>query len=220
MKRLYIGIALIAAVVSVLVALLKASVSVTDTQEPIGGENNTILFVTSELYGLCNVHIATAYSLLTLHPDTVVHFASFPRLESRIASISTLAQQKNPTASRIIFHPLSGNPYADASLLTVGAGDSSIIHQPGWRGVESVCNGMKHSISPWTADDYYTVYTSVRNIINNVAPSAVVLDTFLNPAVDATRDLNRIHAILTPNVLSHLYPSTQSVLKLLWKYPG
>ncbi|KAF7550147.1 hypothetical protein G7Z17_g5916 [Cylindrodendrum hubeiense] len=186
----------------------------------IRGKNNTILFVTSELYGLANVHLATAYALLESHPDAEVHYASFPKFASRVKRTSSQAQRFNPEASEVIFHALNGRSYAEASPLAQSNGSEKMVHSPGLKSAEGFCRILKLGLSPWPEDEYYDIYLSVRKLIDEINPAIVVLDMLLNPAVDATRDMHRAHAILTPNVLTGIAPAVQPGHKVLWKYPA
>ncbi|KAH7177024.1 hypothetical protein EDB81DRAFT_836846 [Dactylonectria macrodidyma] len=188
--------------------------------QQIRGRNNTILFVTSDLYGLANVHLATAYDLLKSHPDAEVHYASFSKFASRVKRTSSQAQKAAPEASDVTFHALNGRAYGEASALTQVTGSEMMVHPPGLASAEGFCRILKLGLSPWPADEYYDIYLSVQKIIEEVNPAIVVLDMLLNPALDATRDMHHAHAILTPNVLTGIAPAVQPSYKVLWKWPA
>ncbi|KAH8734142.1 hypothetical protein BGZ61DRAFT_445845 [Ilyonectria robusta] len=218
-NRLLHPVAVLLALAAALVALWPSLMS-KPAPEQIRGKNNTILFVTSELHGLANVHLATAYALLESHPDAKVHYASFPRFARRVKRASAQARKLIPEAPEIAFHALDGRSYAEASPLTQISSSEKMVHAPGLKSAEGFCRIMKNGLSPWPADEYYDMYLSIRKIIEEVDPAVVVLDMVFNPAVDATRDMHRAHVILTPNALTGIAPAVQPGHKVLWKYPA
>ncbi|KAL6362449.1 hypothetical protein LRP88_03731 [Fusarium phalaenopsidis] len=191
-KRLLLGSLLIAAL-----ALLFAQDS-PQRPTPIQGRNKTALFLVNEEHGLSNVHIATASALLEKHPDIEVHFASFSKIASKLERISHFAQKHNPESRGVVFHKLSGPSYAD-SIQQVGKSLDNIPHPPGMAGIDHLCEDMQLWISPWSAEDHFSLYQEMQAIINDVEPAVVVLDTLFRPGIDAARDMNRLHAIISPN---------------------
>jgi hypothetical protein len=187
--------------------------------QPIRGKNNTVLFVTNEHPGLCNVHLATVYSLLENHPDIEIHYASFPRVAKMLDQISVLAAERGSGAKDIKFHTLSGLGYV-AALRQAKGTQENMTHPPGLAGARFLSNTMGAYIAPWTAEDYWILYESLSGVIDEVDPAVIVIDTVFGPGIDATRDKRRLHALVTPNILSDLTPAKQPAWTLLWKYPA
>lgn len=189
-----------------------------DTVAPVRGRNNTVLFVTSDHFGFCNVHLATAFALLEKQPDVKVHYASISALESRVKGISARARQRDPTASDIAFHHLPGSPIRALSE-SISTKYEDDTHKPGVKGIGKLAYIIPKTICPWDADEYYQIYKAIVSTIDEVDPAIIVLDMFFLPGLDATRDRGRLHAIVTPNLLADLMPATQPPHTFLWKYP-
>ncbi len=186
---------------------------------PIQGKNNTILFVTDSHPGFCNVHLATVYSLLENHPQATVHYASFPKIAPRLDHLADLARKRGFKNNNIEFHGLGGLGYADTVDAVVGAQDS-LAHPPGLAAAELLSKNIGAFICPWPADQYYMLYQALSQLIDDVDPAVVVIDTFFAPGIDATRNKRRLHALITPNILSDMTPAAQPTWTLFWKYPA
>ena len=182
------------------------------------GKNNTVLFVTNEHPGLYNVHLSTVYSLLEKHPQIETHYASFPRVGQRIQQISSLAAKRGSKARDVTFYPLPGLGYVDT--LAKLANQSTSTHRPGLSAGDHLAKYIGFYIAPWPAEEYWTLYESCDRLIDEIDPAVIIIDTFLGPAVDAARDKNRLHAFITPNILSDLLPAKQPMWTLFWKYPA
>ena len=63
------------------------------------------------------------------------------------------------------------------------------------------------------------IFDSIKTIIEGVNPDIVVIDYFLNPAVDACYSLNREFVINTPNTPLDVVKVDQPWLKGFWYYP-
>lgn len=184
---------------------------------PVVGINNTALFLTTSDYGLSNVHVATAQALLERHPHVQLHFASFAKMEPRIKRV--VSYGKNPENKDILFHNIEGSSVID-TCRALGKTTANSIHPPGWAGIGQLCKDMQLFISPWSGENHLALYEQVNRIIDTVNPAVVVLDTLFRPAVDATRDKNRLHAIISPNTLIENFPAEQPWGEMFWKYPA
>ncbi|KAH6975659.1 hypothetical protein EDB80DRAFT_727887 [Ilyonectria destructans] len=207
---------------SALIALLAFFFSqgdVSDHPPYIQGRNKTVLFLVNIEPGLSNAHVATASSLLENHPDIEVHFASFPKLGKKLQRISAFARTKTAGAQDVIFHELKSPSYGDA-IAAAGKTILNIPHPPGVAGIAHLCRDMLIWISPWTVEDHMAVYEELTGIIHEVDPAVVVLDTLFRPAIDATRDNNRHHAIITPNTVIDNFLADQPHGSMFWKYPA
>ncbi|KAI0000585.1 hypothetical protein F4779DRAFT_147380 [Xylariaceae sp. FL0662B] len=185
---------------------------------PIIGKNNTALFISNSEHGLSNVHVATAQALLEHYPHIQVHFASFPALGPRLQRVSSYSQKKTAAAKEIVFHPIDGLSLIQACF-AAGQRISDAIQPPGRAGIKAACKNIQLFISPWSGESHLSMYEQVKQILTEVDPAVVVLDTLLRPALDATRDQNRLHAFITPNTLIDNFPADQPWAAMLWKYP-
>jgi hypothetical protein len=213
-----------AAASAALLAVFLATTSLQTTESlvaPVQGKNGTVLFFVNVEYGLSNVHLATASALLEEYPCVEVHIASFPRAASKVARVSSLARRKTPSARDIRFHELPGPEYTEALSDRAGGGASStrhLIHAPGVKGLSKLLRHVEAAISPWEGADHVRIYEKAVEIIRVVDPAVVVLDTSLRPAIDATRQSNRMYAYLTPNALIDTFFGDQPYGGMFWKY--
>lgn len=187
---------------------------------PVQGKNNTALFIVLTHHGLSNVHFATADALLERHPDVQLEFVSYPALEKKVRRISNWGREKNALAKPVGFHALPGHTYEAA--LEEYHGMKSLEDAtcaPGLAGLSEFTKMFAACISPWPADEYFETYQHVRAIIEEVDPAVVVLDTIFGPAIDATRETNRLHSFITPNTLVDNFAAKQPWGGFFWKYP-
>lgn len=185
----------------------------------IQGKNKTVLFLTNREHGLCNVLIATASSLLEHYPDIDVHFASFPGMESKLDRVSSFARRKTSDAMDITYHEIQGRPY-DEACISSGVKLETMMLPPGAKGIGKFVDFFQHVVSPWTVEEHMALYDELGAMIEQVDPAVVVLDTLFRPALDVTRDKNRLHAFITPNTLVDNFIADQGFLKMLYKYPA
>ncbi|KAI0505116.1 hypothetical protein F5B22DRAFT_538212 [Xylaria bambusicola] len=188
---------------------------------PIPGRNGTVLFFINTEYGLSNVHLATASGLLEKYPCTEIHVASFPRTASKLRKLSTLARRKSPATRNIYFHELPGPEYSKAFSARLGTHGNFVhhlMHPPGMKGLGTITSQVQAAISPWEAEDHIKLFDKAENIIQDVDPSVVVLDTTLRPAIQAAWKSNRTHAYISPNALVDAFAGDQPYWGFLWKY--
>lgn len=188
-------------------------------QALIKGRNNTILFITNPENGLSNVHLATSFALLENHPSTEIHFASFHKQAKRVQAISDAALKKNVNRTPIRFHEIPGRSMEEIYAERYG-GWETMIKGPGYKGLGDITANMQRYLSTWEINEHYDIILAVQNIITEVDPAVVVLDFLCTPAMDAIRDLNRFHAILSPNPLSDSFPNQLPYGQVLWRYPA
>lgn len=186
---------------------------------PILGRNNTALFIVNSEPGFSNINLATAKALLEQHPHVEVHIASFEPLRPRIQRVTSYVQKNTGTGQGIEFHQINGLSLTSA---TVAAGQTAdkVIHPPGRAGIDALCRDFQLYVSPWSVEDHLAMYEQMKQILAEVDPAVVILDTLLRPALDATRDQNRLHAFLVPNTLIDNFPDKQPWGAMLWKYPA
>jgi hypothetical protein len=172
------------------------------------GQPNTVLFLSNYEYGLANVLLASSYALLVHHPETKVHFASFPKRKKDIDAISRFAIERNPSASPITFHELEGPTYGDV-LQASGHFIEETIHAPGVAGGAKLCKTLQTYLMPWNGSEYYGLYEEILQIIDEVDPAVIALDPQFGPALDATKNRNRTHAVVSPNSLRDNFAQMQ-----------
>jgi hypothetical protein len=73
---------------------------------------------------------------------------------------------------------------------------------------------------PWSGPEYFNIYEELLSIIQEVDPAVIGLDPLFGPGIDATRFLNRRHAIVSPNALKDNFAQMQASASGLWKYPA
>ncbi|KAK9320287.1 glycosyltransferase family 1 protein [Lipomyces orientalis] len=215
-------LATVIAVLAVIGAFLFSKFTAQDDRflfQTIHGKNNTVLFVTDEHPGFCNVHLATLYSLLENHPEIKIHYASFSKTGRRLKQISSLAAERGSRAQDVKFHLLSGLGYA-ATLEKVMGKQQDLAHRPGLAAADFLSRSFRYFLAPWPVEEYWMLYESLSQLIDEVDPAVIVIDTFFSPGIDAARNKRRLHALVTPNILSDLMPAGQPAWTLLWKYPA
>lgn len=182
----------------------------------IQGRNKTVLFLTNENHGLCNVHLATAFALLENWPDIDIHYGSFAALESKVQKMSSFATAND---RNVVFHELRGPSFIGA-IARQGKTINNMMHPPASAGFASMIADMQMWVAPWEADDHVAIYDQIGALIDQLDPAVVVLDTFFRPSIDATRDKNRLHAFITPNSFVLNFLRFQPFSTMLWKYPA
>ena len=73
---------------------------------------------------------------------------------------------------------------------------------------------------PWTAEEYVALYKHIEELIEEIDPAVIAVDTFLGPAMSVTRELNRRHVTLSPNTLKDQFAFMQSWGTGVWKFPA
>lgn len=194
----------------------------TEYVAPVQGQSGTVLFFMNTEYGLSNVHLATAGTLLEKHPDVEVHVASFARSASKMAGIASLARRRTKDAKEIHFHELPGPEYAEALSDRMGGfGRKSIrhlMHAPGFKGANEIFRAVQPAMSPWNGSEHVRLYEKATELIQTIDPAVVVLDIALRPAIDAARQNNRLYAYLVPNILADTFWAEQPQGGMFWKF--
>jgi hypothetical protein len=182
----------------------------------VQGRNKTVLIISNSEHGLANVHLATSSALLENYPDIELHYASFPSVRKRLEKISSFARAKTPAARDVVFHEIEGVTFAEA-IMEEGR---NFILPPASAGISSFADDFQLWISPWSVGDHMDIFRELGDIIDNVDPAVVVLDTWLRPAIDATRIKNRQHAFITPNIVMDNFLGLQPLATRFWKFPA
>ena len=89
-------------------------------------------------------------------------------------------------------------------LAKVLGNQTTITHPPGLSAGDHFAKYMSFYVAPWPAEEYWTLYESCHRLIKEVDPALIIIDTFFSPAIDAARNERRLHALITPNILSDM----------------
>lgn len=192
------------------------------SEEPIAlipGRNNTVLFLTSEANGLSNVHVATTFALVENHPDVEIHYASFPQLEKKIKRISDAARANTPSARPVVWHEIPGASVGQTFWRIFG-NSNGLIEQPGMWGMQKKVDDLSALLTTWTAEEHWTIYKHLLDLIEQVDPSLVVIDQVFKPATDLTTNVNRRFLTISPNSLVDMIDDQQPWGGMFWKYPA
>lgn len=97
---------------------------------------------------------------------------------------------------------------------------ASIRHAPGLRGAAQLFWIVENIMAPWTGPEYVEVCNSLRQIIVDVDPALVVVDSFFAPGGDAAQALGRSHVLLSPNSPKDTFATSQNLGRIWWHYPA
>jgi hypothetical protein len=245
-RRSYI-FAIVLAAIAVLVTLSPQQKQEARARKLTPGRNNTALFISNSEHGQSNVFLATAQALLIHHPDIEIHYATFAKRAKDIASVNKYASLQLPTARNIIYHEIVSAPSFEDVMVSKGYTIERTINPPGFRGATQLCQDIQVYLSkfrisnslppanafgvtaadstslfsvPWSGPEHIALFEEISQLIQEVDPSIIAVDTLFGPAMDATRHQNRRHAILSPNALINNFAEMQPSASILWKYPA
>ncbi|KAL6870391.1 family 1 glycosyltransferase [Trichoderma novae-zelandiae] len=208
---------LVLAILGALVAVFLARQSTQEDEVLVSGRNNTVLFLTDSHHGLCNAHLATVSALIENHPSLEVHYASFAAIASDIERITEIAKTVNPEA-KIHWHQFDGPAMVD-ELRAMG-GVQKLVTPPGLAGLKVFAEMVGLFMTAWSNEAHLSLYHQTADAIRRIDPAVVVLDSMFRPAIDASVNLNRTRAYITPNALTDLLAPVQPKGAHFWKYPG
>lgn len=217
-SRNFILLATLIAIIAVIGPLLQTP-STPKQREPHQGRNQTVLFVSNSEPGLANVLLATSHALLIHHSAIEVHYASFLSLQKHLSRVSDAALVQSPASSAITFHELKGSRYWDA-LNEQDHYVTEMMHAPGLSGSLAFSRNFTKILAPWNGPQYFSLYEQISRVIEDVDPAVIAVDMILEPALDAAKDKNRKHVVLSPNTLLDLAGQFQPWGSLFWKYPA
>ncbi len=107
----------------------------------------------------------------------------------------------------------------------------------GWMGLSHPC-GISHAVTALTNlpyvlcprewEDYFAVYERCAEIVREIGPALVVVDSHLNPGVDMCRNWSEgkegsegmKYVVVNPIDLIHMLYTIQPSLGAFWKYPA
>lgn len=189
-----------------------------------------ILLLTNCELGEANVFLATIHAILQLRPQTEIHCASFASLKEAVASISDDLCKHAPQTTPVVFHELKGLPMKaglNECLSRNGAPPrepgylpKSILRQPGFCNTTQAMSDMVPLFVPYTGGQLVEVYSSIVEIISDVAADLVVVDSLMTAALTACYHLKAKFICLSPNSIKEFAGLAQPYGAALWKFPA
>ncbi|KAH7242617.1 hypothetical protein BKA59DRAFT_557471 [Fusarium tricinctum] len=177
----------------------------------ISGRKNVVLFVTTGAKGLANVHLATSHVLSSTYPALDIHYASFAKLKPDVERVSS-------TNNPIKWHELPPPDILQTVDREYGSIDG-LAAPPGLDGLNKLMSDVQIMLTPWTAEEHWRLYQTIKELIYQVDPAVVVLDPGFRPAAEAVQDSRYRYVVICPNTLIDSFPHKQPWGAMLWKYP-
>lgn len=208
------SIASLAALLAILVAVVyQRSIIRAPLAPVVQGRNNTALFIVNTFPGLHNVHMATIQSLRERHPEVKVHVASWASTGKTVRRLTS--------DDSVVYHELESQNWLNAVVnVTQQTSLSQFFHRPDTEGSRALGKHMQTWLLPWDGPHYEAMLHELDRLIKAVDPAVTVPESFLWPAIDAVREAGRVHAFISPNMLTDNFPYDQPWLSAYWKYPS
>ncbi|KAH8885624.1 UDP-Glycosyltransferase/glycogen phosphorylase [Thozetella sp. PMI_491] len=186
------------------------------------GPRSKILFLTNSDYGLANVVLAAAHSLLHQAPEVEVHIASFQPLEQAVDTTSKLALETAPegsAAQAIIFHRIDGDSWGPAAFRPEAGLMEAYDLTPGLVNTAKATLVMPSIFLPWQPHEFVAIYKQIGQIFSQVIPDVTVVEPLFSPGLTLCHDLQARWIVLAPNTIKDFALPAQPGLAMLWKYP-
>lgn len=192
-------------------------------------EPTKILLITNIDRGEANVFLAVSHALARADPHVQLHFATFTGLEASVASVWENARLAVPQASPIVFHEIQGLPMAEGlrqyfARNQVPVGETqlpeSFLAPPGISNTTRAIRDAMPIFVPYSGPQLVEIFSSIVDIIKNVAADLVVVDSLMTPALTACYHLGVKFACLSPNAIKEFAGPSQPRAAGLWKYPA
>ena len=176
-----------------------------------------LLFITNSELGQSNIFLAVIQELLLSHAVSI-YITSYPDLQPRIHELQAAllaAQRKN---SNLTFRALSGLSMKEA-FHSHGDAMSSIAHPPGLNGGVKAFRHVLEILMPWSRSEYHQSCLECADIIKDVDPDVIVLDSLLSQAMDACTLVGRRYCLLVPLGLNEVAKYADVNRWRYWTYP-
>ena len=174
-----------------------------------------VLFFTYSEHGQAQIHLSTAYELLS-QPDVEVHIASFEELAPRTVQISQLFNQQHESSPKkeIKYHLID---YPSMKKLTTSM---QSLHHHGFFGALRSFRNMTRVLLCWKPAQYIGIVQRCSEIVDVVQPDVVVADSLFAQATDMCRqklarkdgllrEERAKYVILNPLDFSHTFADAQ-----------
>ncbi|KAF4589661.1 glycosyltransferase family 1 [Ophiocordyceps camponoti-floridani] len=189
-------------------------------REPKSSAPQKILFLTNSELGEANVFLALFPALAKAYPHVQVHLASFASLRKHADEVSGQVREKLPRARPLIFHEIRGLAMADA-FSDVGDFTSEILSTPlGFRTTIRCLDCMVSVFLPYDGPQLVEVISSIMDIIRDVEPDLVVVDSLMSAGLTVCYHLQLKFMCLSPNSINLFAKHNQPRLETMWKHPA
>lgn len=179
-----------------------------------------ILFLAGSDLGQANIFLAVSHALMQTTADVQIHLASYPALEKAVASTSALAQQQNPEARPIIFHPVNAISSADAMSANSHANVVKLIYaSPSVWNMPSNLKVISRVSMPYTGPQMVDNYRAITKIVTDVDPDLCAVDMLYTVGSTVLHSLGVKFIVLSPNTLKDNLFMRQPRGLMFWKFP-
>ncbi|KAH8678297.1 hypothetical protein BX600DRAFT_507255 [Xylariales sp. PMI_506] len=181
-----------------------------------------ILFLTNSDYGLANVILATAHSIMHTTANVEIHIASFQDLEGAVAKTSSFALETAPPGSKphpIVFHCIKGATWGTAAFRPEAGLMEAYEHPPGLINSAKVTLLVPAILLPWHPEEFVPIYKQTSEIFSAVKPDLTVVEPLFGPGLTLCNHLKTNWIVLAPNTIKDFALPAQPGLAMLWKYP-
>ncbi|RDA90232.1 hypothetical protein CP533_6859 [Ophiocordyceps camponoti-saundersi (nom. inval.)] len=178
-----------------------------------------ILLLTNSELGEANVFLALSPALLQSDPDVEVHLASFASLKQHVDQVRINVEKTLPNKS-IVFHEIQGSSMLD-SKTDISFFNTEALKTP-LRFSTSIqaLNGLVPMMVPYDGPQLVRVVNSLIEIIQEVEPDMVVVNSLMMAGLTACYHLQVRFACLSPNSINTFAARSQPWLEIMWKHPA
>ncbi|KAJ4865374.1 UDP-glucoronosyl and UDP-glucosyl transferase domain-containing protein [Trichoderma breve] len=173
-----------------------------------------ILLITNVECGELDLFLATAQSLLETDPGLDLHLATFSGLDDDALPVGVIYHQINGISMYQAIEELLNRTQDEGSISEPFAGP------PGFRKTRRAIRAYASQIMPYTGRQMVDVFTSIVDIIRNLNPDLVVVDSLMSAGLTACYHLEVKFVCLGPNSIKDFAASEQPRKAGLWKFPA
>lgn len=172
-----------------------------------------VLLITDVEPGELNVFLATAQSIRDCDVTVEIHLATPPGFQDDV-----------PAGA--VYHQINGLPLMQAvedhfARKQNGAGfPLSFIQPPGFSNTRQAIKDAAAVHMPYTGRQMVDLFTSTVNIIRDVQPNLVVVNSFMAAGLTACYHLDVKFICLSPKSIKDFAASEQPRGASLWKFPA
>ncbi|KAM5344865.1 hypothetical protein ACJ41O_010727 [Fusarium nematophilum] len=185
-----------------------------------------ILMLTNSEYGQANVFISTAHALIEKDRDVKIHIASFPILE-KVVREALDSDGRND--GLLTFHSLPGPTMVECLLRDKEPTKNMMAVsqlKPGFKSAPVTIRFLVETVlSAWEASELAMTFAAVCDLIRDLEPDVVVVDTLFVPAMTAGRHMREqssggfLLAALSPNSVYDFVGHTQGLAAQMLRWP-
>jgi hypothetical protein len=176
------------------------------------------MFITSDMSGLSNIHVATSFTLMEEHPEVQIHYATFPKLQKVLERTSASAKAANPAAKPIKFHKIGGRPFMEAFMDRV---ENNLTELPGVWGMQKKLTDLSRAMFPYSNVEQWDIHDQLIKMVDEIDPAVIIIDSVFRGALEVVENKkDRRFITMSPNALLDLVADKQGLLNYFWKYPS